>query len=129
MSRRAAVPILESDKATSGWVPWATCGSSLLFLFFKRISPSYHAIYCGKEITLAGSPFVCFLQFAWKNPSGAERKLLLLCGAVAFTRMNEGGRGALHILPDLRLGLNKRGGGLLLREGDDMVPVFEDSYN
>lgn len=98
-------------------------------LFFNRISPSYHAIYCGKEITLGGCPFVCFLQFAWKNPSGAQRKLLLFCGAAAFTRMNEGGRGALHILPDLRLGLNKRGGGLLLREGDDIVPVFEDPYN
>lgn len=55
--------------------------------------------------------------------------MLLLCGATAFTRMNEGGRGALHILPDLRLGLNKRGGGLLLREGDDIEPVFEDHYD
>lgn len=37
-----------------------------------------------KEITLVGSVFVCFLQFAWKNPSGAQRKLLLLCEAAAF---------------------------------------------
>lgn len=42
-------------------------------------------------------------------------------------RMNEGGKGALHILSDLRLGLNKRGCGLLLRDGDDIEPVFEDS--
>lgn len=79
-----------------------------------------------KEITLAGSTCVCFLQFAWKNPSGVQRKLLLLCGAAAFMRMNKGARGARHILPDLRLGLNKRGCGLLLREGDDIGPVFGD---
>lgn len=82
-----------------------------------------------KEITLAGSAFVCFLQFAWKTPSGAKRKLLLLSGAVAFTRMNEGVRGALHILTDLRQELNKRGGGLLSRGDDDIEPVFEALYD
>lgn len=82
-----------------------------------------------KEITLAGSAFVCFLQFAWKNPSGAQRKLMLLCGAAAFTRMNEGGKEALHILPDLRLGLNKRICSLLSRVADDIEPVCEDPYD